>query len=74
MSAGTALASVSTIGFLGFLIGPPVIGFIAQLISLRWSFAFIALLGFGTALLAGKLKVPADLRKVPEEIFPTSVG
>lgn len=56
MSAGTALAAVSTIGFLGFLIGPPLIGFIAQAISLRWSFTLIALLGFGTALLAGKLK------------------
>jgi len=74
MSAGAALAAVSSIGFLGFLIGPPVIGFIAQLISLRWSFAFIALLGFGTALLAGKLKIPEDLSKIPEEIFPTSIG
>jgi MFS family permease len=58
MSPGTALASVSTIGFLGFLIGPPVIGFIAQAISLRWSFTLIAILGFGTALLARKLKLP----------------
>ena len=72
MSAGTALAAVSTIGFLGFLIGPPVIGFIAQLISLRWSFAFIALLGFGTALLAGRLRIPADLHKVPQEIYPAN--
>ena len=74
MSAGAALAAVSTVGFLGFLIGPPAIGFIAQMISLRWSFVFIALLGFGTALLAGKLKIPEDLHKVPEEIFPTSMG
>jgi MFS family permease len=58
MSPGTALASVSTIGFLGFLIGPPVIGFIAQAISLRWSFTLIGILGFGTALLANKLKLP----------------
>lgn len=57
MSAGAALAAVSTIGFLGFLIGPPLIGFIAQAISLRWSFTLIAILGFGTALLAGKLKL-----------------
>ncbi len=56
MSASTALAAVSTIGFLGFLIGPPVIGFIAQAINLRWSFTLIALLGFGTAVLAGKVK------------------
>jgi MFS family permease len=59
MSPGTALASVSTIGFLGFLIGPPVIGFIAQAVSLRWSFTLIAILGFGTAVLARKLKSPS---------------
>jgi predicted MFS family arabinose efflux permease len=57
MSAGTALAAVSTIGFLGFLIGPPVIGFIAQAVNLRWSFTLIGILGFGTAILAGKLKL-----------------
>ncbi len=56
MSPQFALASVSTISFVGFLLGPPVIGFIAQVSSLRWSFALIALLGFGTTLLAGKLK------------------
>lgn len=56
MSASAALAAVSTIGFLGFLIGPPIIGFIAQAINLRWSFTLIALLGFGTAILAGKVK------------------
>jgi MFS family permease len=58
MSPGTALASVSTIGFLGFLIGPPVIGFIAQAVSLRWSFTLIGILGFGTAILAQKLNFP----------------
>ncbi len=56
MSPEFALAAVSTISFLGFLLGPPVIGFIAQASSLRWSFAVIALLGFGTTLLAGRLK------------------
>ncbi len=57
MSASTALAAVSTIGFLGFLIGPPVIGFIAQAVSLRWSFMLIGFLGFGTAILAARLKL-----------------
>jgi MFS family permease len=57
MSASAALAAVSTIGFLGFLIGPPIIGFIAQAINLRWSFTLIALLGFGTAILAGRVKM-----------------
>ena len=59
MSAGMALSAVSTIGFLGFLFGPPVIGFIAQGSSLRFSFALIALLGLGTSLLAGKVKAGA---------------
>ncbi len=57
MPASTALASVSTIGFLGFLVGPPLIGFIAEVVNLRWSFTLIALLGFGTTLLAGKVKM-----------------
>lgn len=56
MSASAALAAVSTISFLGFLIGPPVIGFLAQLVNLRLSFTLIALLGLGTTLLANKVK------------------
>ncbi|MEJ7766639.1 MAG: MFS transporter [Chitinophagaceae bacterium] len=56
MSPGMALTAVSTISFLGFLIGPPLIGLIAQASNLRWSFAVIALLGLGTTLLAGKIK------------------
>jgi MFS family permease len=56
MTPGVALAAVSSISFLGFLIGPPVIGFIAQASSLRWSFALIALLGLGTTLLSGTIK------------------
>lgn len=56
MSASAALAAVSTISFLGFLIGPPVIGFIAELSSLRFSFGIIAVLGLGTTLLASRVK------------------
>ena len=52
MSPGMALTAVSTIGFLGFLMGPPLVGFIAQASSLRWSFTIIALLGFFTTILA----------------------
>ena len=56
LSPGVALAAVSSIGFLGFLVGPPVIGFIAQASSLRWSFSLIALLGLSTTILATKIK------------------
>ncbi len=54
MSAGMALAAVSTIGFMGFLFGPPTIGFIAEASSLRWSFVLIAVLGFCNTFLASK--------------------
>lgn len=56
MIPSVALASVSTIGFLGFLLGPPVIGHIAHASSLRWSFSLIALVGLGTAFIAPFLK------------------
>ena len=45
MSTGTAIASVSTISYFGFLAIPPGVGFIAQAIGLRWSFSIIALFG-----------------------------
>lgn len=52
MSPGVALTAVSTIGFIGFLLGPPIIGFIAQAFSLRWSFTLIAVLGFCTTIIS----------------------
>jgi MFS family permease len=55
MAPSVALATVSSIGFIGFLIGPPIIGFIAETLSLRWSFTFIAFLGLGTTLLSAKI-------------------
>ncbi len=35
VSPGVAVASVSTLGYLGFLLGPPIIGFAAELLGLR---------------------------------------
>ena len=58
IKTGTAIASVSSIGFFGFLFGPPIIGYISEYSSLRWSFTLIAFVGFTVALLAPKLQVP----------------
>lgn len=57
IAPGMALAAVSSISFLGFLLGPPLIGYIAQLSSLRYSFAVIAILGFCISIMVSKLKV-----------------
>lgn len=53
---GEALTAVSSISFLGFLMGPPVIGYIAELFGLRFSFAFIGIFGLIIALLVSKIK------------------
>lgn len=51
LSPGVALAAVSSIGFLGFLIGPPLIGVVAGMASLRMSFVIIAIMGFCVSLM-----------------------
>nr|WP_294945679.1 MFS transporter [uncultured Mucilaginibacter sp.] len=57
MAPGVALAAVSTLGFMGFLIGPPIIGFIAGLASLRASFTLIAMMGICVAVVSTKAKI-----------------
>ena len=54
---GEALTIVTGISFLGFLIGPPVIGHIAELTSLRYSFGFIGVFGVFISVLAYYLKI-----------------
>lgn len=56
MPAGQALAAVSSLGFLGFLIAPPMIGFISQGYSLRLAFGLIALMGLAVAFLSGRVR------------------
>lgn len=50
-SPGIALAMVATISFFGFLLGPPLIGFIAEWFDLRVSFALMALMGLVITIL-----------------------
>jgi MFS family permease len=45
MAPAAALAAVSTLGFTGFLIGPPVIGFIAHETGLRLALVLVLVLG-----------------------------
>lgn len=54
MSPGAAIAAVSSTGYLGFLLGPPLIGWIAGASSLRVSFFVIAIMGLGIAALSKK--------------------
>lgn len=57
---GIALTIVSSISFLGFLIGPPLIGFIAELTSLKYSFAIIGVFGVFISVLVSRLRIFRD--------------
>jgi MFS family permease len=57
MSAGLALTAVSTVGFAGFFVGPPIIGFIAKLASLRASFVFVAFMGTLVVLFSSRARL-----------------
>lgn len=51
-----ALQTVSSVSFLGFMLGPPVIGHVAHATSLRISFAIIGVFGFLIAFLVYRVK------------------
>lgn len=52
---GQAIASVATLGYGGLLIGPPLIGFLAELLSLRMAFGVLLPLAVLIVLCAGAL-------------------
>jgi len=57
---GIALATVTSVSFLGFLMGPPLIGYISEIAGLRYSFAVIGVFGLGISLLVSRIKALQD--------------
>lgn len=55
LSSGSALTSISTIGYLGFLLVPPMVGFISEFLSMKWAFLVMALLGVLMILMVNKI-------------------
>ena len=56
VSPGMALAMVSSVSYLGFLMGPPLIGYISALSNLRYSYAVIGCFGLLVTFLAAKVR------------------
>ncbi|MFC6098863.1 MFS transporter [Olivibacter domesticus] len=56
VAPGIALAMVSSVSYLGFLMGPPLIGYIAELASLRYSYAVIGVFGVVISMLVAKIR------------------
>jgi len=58
LGSGSAIAAVSTVGYFGFLIVPPVVGFVAEAANLRWSLALMSVLGAVMVAMVWNLKEP----------------
>jgi len=71
VTAGIGLAAVSSTGYMGFMIGPPTIGALAELVGLSTALATIVVLGVAVFVLAptarGRAGAPAhaEPRVVP---------
>jgi MFS family permease len=55
MPSSLAIAMVSSIGYFGFLMGPPLIGYISEVTNLRYSYAFIGCFGIFISFLVRKI-------------------
>ena len=65
--AGIALATVASVSFLGFLMGPPLIGYVSELAGLRYSFAIIGIFGMGITLLVSRITALQDMQPIGVE-------
>lgn len=56
VAPGIAIAMVSSVSYFGFLMGPPLIGYISALSSLQYSYAVIGIFGLLVSFLVGKIR------------------
>lgn len=69
ISPGAGIATVTGIGYVGFIVGPPSIGFLSQLVTLRYALGLVVACCLVAALLSGSLKQlrgAASSEPVPE--------
>jgi fucose permease len=72
-SAGSGVAAVATLGYAGFLVGPPLIGVSAQLVSLRFGLGLVALGCVAVAVFvrrvvgrSGDVKPKSEMPQMPQ--------
>jgi len=56
ISPGAGIATVTGLGYIGFIVGPPTIGFASQALTLRWALGFVVLCCLTAAWLAGFMR------------------
>jgi MFS family permease len=70
MAAGIGLAAVSSTGYLGFLVGPPTIGGLAELLGLPVALGLVAALAAVVALLAPTTRIAGRAHAMAAEPHP----
>jgi MFS family permease len=58
VSPGAGIATVTGLGYFGFLVGPPTIGFTSQVVTLRYALGIVVLLCLLTAKLSSSVANP----------------
>jgi hypothetical protein len=56
LNAASSVATVTTLGYVGLLVGPPLVGGVGQLVTLRGSFVVLAGLAAAVAAAAMRLR------------------
>lgn len=72
VTPGAAIAAVATVGYTGFLAGPPLIGFAAELVGLRAALGIVVLLGLAMVGLAGAVAPDASVAEQPRQPEPVA--
>jgi MFS family permease len=72
MAAGVGLAAVSSTGYLGFLVGPPTIGGLAELVGLPSALFVLVVLASVVALLAATTRIAGPAHAMAGEPHPVT--
>lgn len=68
MNSGPAITAVSTVGYMGFLVVPPIVGFLAEAAGMQWAFAVMALFGALITVLILQIKEATQTTTLTESI------
>jgi MFS family permease len=56
MAAGRTIAAMATVGYTGSLLGPPLIGSLAEVVGLRWALGLLGLVGIIMLVIGGTVR------------------
>lgn len=60
IKSGAAIATVSGMGYIGFIVGPPIIGFVSDLLSLRLALCIVVGCCIAAATLSGHVRTGGE--------------